>query len=92
MSKKTTVSLGNALDIASVSELKKRFENALTKDLPVTLSANKVEKADTAGLQLAYAFVKKVEANGHDINWQSPSDVLVQTSEILGMQEHLNLS
>lgn len=92
MAKKTTVSLGQSLDIAHVSALKTRFENALLKDLPVVLVSDKVEKTDTAGLQLIYSFIQEVENQGRDVSWQKPSDSLIQASEILGFTEKLYLA
>ena len=90
--KKTTVSLGTALDIVNASSLKARLENALAKNLSVTLVGDKVERADTAGLQLIYSFIKKVEQQGCKVTWQKPSDNLIQSSEVLGMSEQLSLA
>lgn len=92
MGKKTTVSLGIAIDIMHAAALKERLAAALAKDLPVVLVSDKVEKADTAGLQLLYAFITKVEKQGHRVTWQKPSDVIIQAVEILGMCEVLHLS
>ena len=92
MAKKTTVSLGHALDIQNASALKSRLENALSKSLPVVLVSDKVEKADTAGLQLIYSFIKEVENQGRDVSWQKPSDSLIQASETLGLSEKLYLT
>lgn len=92
MAKKTSVSLGTALDIVHVAGLKKRLITAMDKELPVVLVAEKVEKADTAGLQLIFAFIQKVNQNGHQVSWQKPSDSLLQTSEILGLKQALNLN
>ena len=91
MSKKTTVSLGNALDIMHASGLKTRLTTALAKNMPVVLISDKIEKADTAGLQLIYAFIKKVEHNGHSITWQKPSATLYQACELLGMSQAIKL-
>ncbi len=90
--KKTTVNLGAALDIANASALKGRLQNALAKDMSVLLIADKVEKADTAGLQLIYAFINAVQAKGYNVSWQKPSDKLIQASEILGLADELYLS
>lgn len=92
MAKKTTVSLGHALDIVNASSLKNRLESAIAKSLPVVLVSDKVEKADTAGLQLIYSFIKEVESQGRDVSWQKPSDNLIQASEILGLSEKLYLA
>lgn len=91
MSKKTTVSLGAALDIAHASGLKARLVSALGKNMSVTLVSDKVERADTAGLQLIYAFIKKVEQQGNKVQWQKPSDALINASEILGLHNELQL-
>jgi len=92
LAKKTTVSLGQSLDIVNAASLKARLENALSKALPVVLVSDKVEKADTAGLQLIYAFIKELEKQGRDVSWQKPSDNLIQASEILGLSEKLYLA
>ncbi|WP_444994880.1 STAS domain-containing protein [Aliikangiella sp. IMCC44359] len=91
MEKKTTVSLGTAVDITHAANLKSRLTTALNKKLPVVLISNNVERADTAGLQLIYTFIQKAEAQGSQVSWQKPSDAIVQASEILGMSEPLNL-
>ncbi|MET1255047.1 STAS domain-containing protein [Aliikangiella maris] len=92
MNKKATVSLGNALDIAHAANLKGRLETALHKQLPVVLVASNIERADTAGLQLVYAFIEAVQHQGGSVTWQKPTDVLIQASEILGMSKALNLA
>ena len=91
MAKKTSVSLGTALDIVHAEALKKRLTTALEKQLPVVLISDKVEKADTSGLQLICAFANKLEQNGLPLSWQKPSDALRQTSEILGLSDSLRL-
>lgn len=84
--------MGSAVDIMQASALKTRLAAAADKKLPVVLIADKVEKADTAGLQLVYAFIKHVERQGNPVSWQKPSDPLIQSSEILGMRELLYLA
>lgn len=91
MVKKTSVRLGNALDIMHAAQLKTRLETCLAKNKPVVLISDKVERADTAGLQLIYAFIQAVESAGHSVSWQKPSDPLRQIAETLGMEQHLNL-
>jgi anti-anti-sigma regulatory factor len=91
LSKKTTVSLGTALDIMHASSLKIRLASALAKDRSVVLISDKVEKADTSGLQLIYAFIKQVESQGNEVSWQKPTDRLFQASEILGLSQALHL-
>ena len=92
MSKTTSVSLGCSLDIIHASSLKSRLSKALAKNLSILLVADKVEKADTAGLQLVYAFIQKAHQQENSVCWKKPSDALIQASETLGIREALNLN
>ena len=91
MSDKTTVSLGTALDIMHASGLKERLVAALEKKSHIVLISDKVERADTAGLQLIYAFKQEVAAKNKEMSWQKPSDSLLGACEALGMSEALDL-
>ncbi len=91
MTDKTTVSLGSALNIMNVSGLKTRLAAALSKNLQIVLISDKIEKADTAGLQLIYSFIVKAKEQGNSVSWQKPSDALFQACETLGMSEALCL-
>ncbi len=91
LSDKTTVSLGTALDIVHASGLKERLAAALEKKPHIVLISDKVERADTAGLQLIYAFKKEVEASQKRMSWKKPSDALLQASDSLGLTAALGL-
>lgn len=91
MSNKTTVSLGSALDIMHASGLKERLQAALGKKDNIVLIADKVERADTAGLQLIYAFIQEVDNQGKNISWQKPTNELMQACEVLGLCDALQI-
>ena len=91
LSDKTTVSLGTALDIMHASGLKERLAAALDKKPHIVLISDKVERADTSGLQLIYAFKKEVEAQNKEMSWKKPSDALLSACEALGMSEALGV-
>ncbi len=91
MKEKTTVSLGSALDIMHASGLKERLEGALKKKDFIVLIGDKVERADTAGLQLLYAFKQEVEKQNKQLSWQKSSDVLLTACANLGMTEPLGI-
>lgn len=92
MAKTTSISLGNALDIAHAADLKKRMQQALSKDLPVVLVADKVEKIDTAGIQLVYAFIDALQNKGEKVSWRKPSGLLLEMSQKLAIKEALVLA
>ena len=91
MSQKTTVSLGAALDIMHASSLKERLQTALQKKSHIVLISDKVERADTAGLQLIYAFKQEIHKQGKQMSWQKPSEVLLKASKTLGLSSYLEL-
>jgi anti-anti-sigma regulatory factor len=86
------VNLGEALDIVHASKLKDRLASSLSKKDSIVLIADKVKKADTAGLQLVYAFIKKATDSNKSVSWQKPSEELLQASVKLGLKSELNLS
>ena len=92
MSEKTTVSLGAALDIMHVSSLKERLLSALSKKSHIVLISDKVERADTAGLQLIYAFKQEIDKQSKQMSWQKPTDTLIAASRNLGLDEQLGLN
>jgi len=91
LSDKTTVSLGSALDIMHVSALKERLAASLEKKSHIVLISDKVERADTAGLQLIYAFKLQAESAQKQLSWQKPSDTLKQACESLGLTDALGI-
>lgn len=92
MNDKTTVSLGTALDIMHASGLKERLTAALEKKPHIVLLAEKVERADTAGLQLIYSFRQAVTASNKQMSWKKPSDALLQASDLLDLTAALGLN
>ena len=91
LSDKTTISLGAALDIMHAAGLKERLVGALNKKNHIVLISDKVERADTAGLQLIYAFKKEVELQKKELSWQKPSDALLSACQALGMEDALGV-
>jgi len=85
MAKSTRLSLGKKLDIAAADELKQRLEATLVKAPQVVLVADKVERADTAGLQLILAFMRKAQSQAIEVKWFRPSDAVKEAAERLGL-------
>jgi len=89
---KTTISLGNALDIVNVGNLKPRLQTAMEKKPHVVLIADKVERSDTAGIQLIYSFMQYAKEKDVAVSWQKPSDSLIETIAKLGMTDALQIN
>ncbi len=88
MAKKSTVSCGKFLDIAHVSDLQKRISAAFKKKPEVLcLSADQIERVDTAGLQLLIATMNQCVQSKIEFKLLHASEVFQNTRELLGMKK-----
>ena len=91
MSDKTTLTLPERLDIAQADSVKDRMNKALAKDASIVeIKADKVERVDSAGIQLLLSFKAAVLENDKEIILLKPSDELLAAAELLGSTELLD--
>jgi len=92
MSAKTTITLPEKLDISQVDSIKDRMDKTLSKDATqVEVNADKVERIDSAGIQLLLSFIAAVKEAGKEVHLLKPSDELLAAAEMLGTTELLGL-
>jgi len=91
MANKTTLNLGSAIDIVHASTLKPMLMSALKKKPHIVLIADKVERSDTAGVQLIYSFLQCAKKKDLAVTWKKPSANLLDIAEKLGMSRDLEL-
>ena len=89
--KSSRITLANNQDISVVNKLRDRLIKCAAKDTDVNLYASKVETIDTSSLQLILAFVREVEKKGHSMKWHSPSEPLLNTARLIGLEAELLL-
>ena len=88
----SSITLPAKLTIQSVAADHKDLSERITEiEAPVQIDASAVEEIDTAGMQLLLALVNEFNTQSVKAEWQSPSEVLIQTASILGMSEALAL-
>lgn len=92
MASKTTFSCGEQLDITAAAALYARLQKSLQKSANIELKAESVTKADTAGLQLFVALAREVAKTGGSLTWKKPSQALIETAALLGLDGELGLS
>ena len=80
-----------SLDVSLLEDYRALLQQALEQGQPIVLDANKLERIDGAALQLLHAFVKKADASGIDLRWQSPSEALRKAADLLGLRSALRL-
>ena len=86
------IACGESLDISRVHELHEQLKQVLQYGDDVRLDAATVERADTAALQLLYAFVQEARANGVTVEWHEPATALYDAARLLGLEAGLGLS
>ncbi|ARN74983.1 STAS domain-containing protein [Oceanicoccus sagamiensis] len=91
MTNRTSFSCGENLDIAHANSMHQRLQKSLQKSAVIELKADKVSKADTAGLQLLAALAIEVTRRGGHLIWKKPSDTLLTTAQQLGLSQALML-
>ena len=85
MSKKTTLTLPERVDISQGDVLQAKMDKLLAKDVSkIELKADKVERADSAGIQLLLSFQIAATAAGREVIILKPSEELLNAAELLG--------
>ena len=92
MADKSSFSCGEHVDISQAIQLHQRLKRCVAKDVTVELKADKIQKADTAGLQLLLAAVKDLHEAGNEVCWRKPSEAFISAAETLGMSQALKLN
>lgn len=79
------------LDIREAVDLKTQLGTLLESDREIVLDASKVEKVDTAIMQLLTAFYRSAKAQGIVVKWKNPSDRMLRSAELLGLSTPLGI-
>lgn len=87
-----TIDCGEALTIANVASLHAQFVAALEKTSSIEVNAAKVEKVDTAGLQLLVAVNHELHKSDNSLIWKSASDVLTESISTCGLSSEITIT
>ncbi len=90
-SAKREVRLKETLDIAAVRDLHAELKVALDGGNSLSLDGSEVVRIDTASLQMLAAMFAHADRHERDIALRSPSETLVQTAALLGVNEYIGL-
>tara|TARA_R110002050_G_scaffold268113_1_gene409976 strand:- start:25795 stop:26091 length:297 start_codon:yes stop_codon:yes gene_type:complete len=86
----TVIDCGDTFDMANVADMYMRMLSHLAEDDLIQFNVSKVERIDTAAMQMIYAFSKEATQQGHILRWEGASDVFVRTAELLGVATLMN--
>lgn len=87
------IDLPEHLTIANIHPIHEKFE-AVVDDKghdQIIIRAAQVNRADTAGIQLLYAFVVAAKDRQIKLNWDQPSNKLKDAINLLGMTDAIGL-
>jgi anti-anti-sigma regulatory factor len=86
-----TIELEEILDISHAANIYEQLKGIGVAADSYRLNGDKVEHVDTAGVQLLLAFIKSVQGNGGQIQWQGLSDKLRASIEHLGLAREIGV-
>ncbi|WP_455216754.1 STAS domain-containing protein [Kaarinaea lacus] len=92
MASPKTLKLPDSMDISAVSEFHTTLCNDIAEGDEVTFLATNVERADTAFIQLLAVFCSSAPSRNISIQWQAPSQVLLESVKQLGLASELKLA
>lgn len=88
--KETTFEIQSVQDISSVAELHRELKKLLKYE-KVILDGGNIERIDTASLQLIFAWIEEAKNNNIEVTWQTPSEALINSVNLVGMKDVLHL-
>jgi len=86
------IDCGEMLTIADVGDLYGRLLTSLAEGKSVSLDCSKIERIDTAALQIVLAYAKQLESQSAALSWLEPSDTFIKNASLLGLASELKLA
>lgn len=87
--KVSKITLAANQDMAVINNLHGRLKKCADRQVNVNLLAEKVESIDAATLQLLLSFVRQIRSNGNSVNWQLPSQTMLDSAGLIGVRDEL---
>ncbi|HEY3786328.1 MAG TPA: STAS domain-containing protein [Steroidobacteraceae bacterium] len=77
--------------VSEVTSLKSRLRRLVEEPRPVALDPTRLQRIDTAGMQVIAAFVRDREQRGLAVQWRGASATLSSAAHLLGLAPLLRL-
>ena len=92
MSDATTIDFGEVLDISFAAKLHTQLKDEIEKNSTVNFITSELTRVDASCLQVLVSFMGYAKENEITVQWDSPSDVLVDATRLTGLSEALGLN
>jgi ABC-type transporter Mla MlaB component len=83
--------LSASCTVTESAALKSALLEILPEPTPVTLDVARLQRIDTAGMQLIVAFVRERESHGLRVEWRSMAPTFTSAAHLLGVASLLQL-
>lgn len=80
------------MGIRDARRLHECLNHALASSTDVVLDASRIERVDTAVLQVLVGFARALRERGCRLAWHSPSPELLQAARVLGLEQQLEMN
>jgi anti-anti-sigma regulatory factor len=84
--------LKGALGIAEAEAMHHRLSRVLDANVDISIQSEDLSRVDAAGAQLLYALVKEAKSRSVSLKWESVSDALQETTDMLGLSEGMGFA
>lgn len=91
-SETTMIDCGDTLGIAQVGDMYALLLRELAEGHAVQFNVSKIERIDTAAMQMIYAFSKEAVKLGHVLTWDGASEAFLRSAKILGLATLMNMN
>jgi len=88
----TVIDCGDVLGIANVADMYTHVLSSLAEGHAIQFNVSKIERIDTAAIQMLYAFSKEAGKQGHLLLWEGASEAFVRSAKILGLATLMNMT
>ncbi len=81
------ISLGRALTIKTVAEIKQCIDENLALNGDIRLDSTELQKIDTAGLQLLFSLQKSLNDDGQNLTWANKNSAIESAASLIGLPD-----
>jgi len=92
MSNVTSIDFGEVLDISFAAKFHSQLKDDVEKNSTVSFVTSDLTRIDTSCLQVLASFMSYAKENDIQVEWQEPSDVVIEAANLTGLIDILDLS
>ncbi len=86
------IDCGKSLGMDDIDDMYADLLSLLAEDKQVSFDCSKIERIDTAALQMLCAFARESDIHGFTIVWDKTSDIFVHNARLIGLAGIMGLT